>query len=54
MLGNSTFFSLIVRITQVLLMEMDGFAFDEKRSFKMLGLPFSSKLDWDSYIVSIP
>ena len=21
--------------------------------FKMLGLPFSSKLDWDSYIVSI-
>ena len=26
---------------------------DEKSSFKMLGLSFSSKLDWGSYIVSI-
>ena len=25
----------------------------EKLSFKMLGLTFSSKLDWDSYIISI-
>ena len=24
-----------------------------KSSFKMLGLTFSSKLDWDSYIISI-
>ena len=32
---------------------MDGSILDEKTSFKMLGLTFSSKLDWDSYIVSI-
>ena len=25
----------------------------EKSSFKMLGLTFSSRLDWDSYIISI-
>ena len=33
--------------------EMDGSVVEEKPSFKMLGLPFSSKLDWDSYIISI-
>ena len=33
--------------------EMDGSVFEEKSSFKMLGLTFSSKLDWGSYIVSI-
>ena len=32
---------------------MDGSVLEEKTSFKMLGLPFSSKLDWGSYIVSI-
>ena len=32
---------------------MDGSVFDEKLSFKMLGLTFCSKLDWGSYIVSI-
>ena len=32
---------------------MDGSVLEEKTSFKMLGLTFSSKLDWDSYIVSI-
>ena len=32
---------------------MDGSFLEEKTSFKMLGLNFSSKLDWDSYIVSI-
>ena len=32
---------------------MDGFVVEEKISFEMLGLNFSSKLDWDSYIVSI-
>ena len=32
---------------------MDGFALEEKSSFKMLGLTFSSKLDWGSYIISI-
>ena len=34
--------------------KMDGSILEEKTSFKMLGLTFSSKLDWGSYIVSIP
>ena len=33
--------------------KMDGSVLEEKSSFKMLGLTFSSKLDWSSYIVSI-
>ena len=33
--------------------KMDGSILEEKSSFKMLGLPFSSKLDWGSYIISI-
>ena len=33
--------------------KMDGSVIEEKSSFKMLGLPFSSKYDWDSYIISI-
>ena len=32
---------------------MDGSVVEEKSSFKMLGLTFSSKLDWGSYIISI-
>ena len=32
---------------------MDGSVLEEKSSFKMLGLTFSSKLDWGSYIISI-
>ena len=32
---------------------MDGSVLEEKTSFKMLGLTFSSKLDWGSYIVSV-
>ena len=32
---------------------MDGSVHDEKSFFKMLGLTFSSKLDWGSYIISI-
>ena len=33
---------------------MDGSVLlEEKSSFKMLGLTFSSKLDWSSYIISI-
>ena len=32
--------------------KMDGSVLEEKTSFKMLGLTFSSKLDWGSYIVS--
>ena len=33
--------------------KMDGSILGEKSSFKILGLTFSSKLDWGSYIVSI-
>ena len=32
---------------------MDGSVLEEKSYFKMLGLTFSSKLDWSSYIISI-
>ena len=34
-------------------MKMDGFVLEENSSFKILGLPFSSKLDLGSYINSI-
>ena len=33
--------------------KMDGSVLEEKSSFKMLRLTFSSKLDWESYIISI-
>ena len=33
--------------------KMDASVLDEKSSFKMMGLPFSSRLDWDSYIIFI-
>ena len=33
--------------------KMDGSILEEKTYFKMLGLTFSSKLNWGSYIVSI-
>ena len=33
--------------------KMDGSIFEGKIIFKMLGLPFSSELDWGSYIISI-
>ena len=32
---------------------MDGSVLEVKSSFKMLGLTFSSKLDWGSYIIFI-
>ena len=31
--------------------KMDGLVLEEKSSFKILGLTFSSKLDWGSYII---
>ena len=34
-------------------MKMDGFVLEEKSSFKMLGLTFSSKLDCGSYYISL-
>ena len=39
--------------TDVVDMKMDGSVLEEKTSFKTMGLAFSSKLDWGSYIVSI-
>ena len=33
--------------------KMNGSAFEEKSSFKMLEVTFSSKLDWGTYIISI-
>ena len=33
--------------------KMDGFVLKEKSPFEMLGLAFSSKLEWCSYITSI-
>ena len=33
--------------------KMGGSVLEEKSSFKMLGLTFSSKLDWGSYVISI-
>ena len=33
--------------------KMDESVLEEKASFKMLGLTFSLKLDWGSYIISI-
>ena len=33
--------------------KMDGSVLEEKSSFKILGLTFSSELDWGSYIISI-
>ena len=34
-------------------MKMDGSVLEEKLYFKMLGLTFSSKVDWGSYIFFI-
>ena len=39
--------------TDAIDVKMNGSVFEEKTSFKMLGLTFSSKLDWGSYIVSV-
>ena len=33
--------------------KMDGYDLEEKSSFKMLGLTFSTMLDWGCYIISI-
>ena len=33
--------------------KMDGSVHEDKSSLKMLGLTFSSKLDWGSYIIAI-
>ena len=53
-LEKLNWFHLTDLITLVLLMwKWVGLFFEEKSSFKMLGLTFSSRLDWGSYIISI-
>ena len=37
--------------TSAIDVKMDGSVLEKKSSFKMLGLTFSSKLDWNSYII---
>ena len=39
--------------TGAIVVKMVGFVLEEKSSFKMLWLAFSSKLDWGPYIISI-
>ena len=39
--------------TGAIVVKMNGSVLEAKSSFKMLGLTFSSKLDWGSYIISI-
>ena len=43
---------ILFRLTDLITydVKMDGYVPEEKSPFKMLGLPFPSKLDWNSYI----
>ena len=53
MLGKLSWFRLTGLITGSIDVEMDESVLEEKSSFHMLGLTFSSKLNWGSYIFSI-
>ena len=53
MLGKLCWFRLTGLITGSIDLKMDGSVLEEKSPLKMLGLTFSSKLDWGSYIISI-
>ena len=55
MLGKISWFRLVGLITNIIsiYVKMNGSVHEEKLSLKMLGLTFSSKLDWGSYIISI-
>ena len=44
---------LIFNNTGAMDVKMNGFVLEEKSSFKMLWLTFSSKLDWGSYFISV-
>ena len=52
-LGKFNWFCLTSLIITVLHLKMDRSVFEEKSFFKVLGLTFSSKLDWGSYLISI-
>ena len=51
--GSGLLTSVLEKLTGSIDMKMDGSVPGGKSSFKMLGLTFSSKLDWVSYIISI-
>ena len=58
--GSGLFISMLGKLsfdqsnnTGAVDVKMDGSVCEEKSSFKMLGLTFSSKLDWGSYIISV-
>ena len=53
MLRKLNWFHLTSLMTGSINLKIDGSILEEKSSFKMLGLTFSSKLDWGSYIISI-
>ena len=54
MLGKLSWFHLTGLITMLSIdVKMDGSVLEEKSPFEMLGLTFSTKLDWGSYIISI-
>ena len=57
-LENSTESRLTIRTKSIknictINMKMNGIVLEEKSPFKMLGMSFSSKLDWGSHIFSI-
>ena len=39
--------------SDAIVVKMDGSALEEKSTFKMMGLTFSSKSDWGPYIISV-
>ena len=53
MLRKLNWFHLTSLMTGSINLKIDGSILEEKSSFKMLGLTFSSKLNWGSYIISI-
>ena len=53
MLGKLSWFCLTCLMTICIEVKMNGSVLEKKSSFKMLGLTFSSKLVWGSYMISI-
>ena len=53
LLEKLNWFGLTSLTTGAIDKKMDGSVLEEKSSFKMLGLSFSSKLDWGSCIICI-
>ena len=51
--GRVSWFHLTGLVTLLLNRFVNGFVLEEKSSFKIMGIDFSSKLDWGPYIISI-